>query len=64
VRKVGPDAMIEELTSLPKRYTPEEMKAAADRDFCPGERDVGFDEHILHKLFLESVMLQIGNCGD
>ena len=24
--------MIEELTSLPKRYTPEEMRAAADRD--------------------------------
>ena len=32
VRKVRPDAVIEELTSLPKRYTPEEMKAAADRD--------------------------------
>lgn len=32
IRKVGPDAVIEELTSLPKRYTPEEMKAAADRD--------------------------------
>lgn len=32
VRKVRPDAVIDELTSLPKRYTPEEMKAAADRD--------------------------------
>lgn len=31
-RKLRPDAVIEELTSLPKRYTPEEMKAAADRD--------------------------------
>jgi nucleoside-diphosphate-sugar epimerase len=32
VRKVRPDSVIEELTSLPKRYTPEEMRAAADRD--------------------------------
>ena len=32
LKKVRPDAVIEELTSLPKRYTPEEMKAAADRD--------------------------------
>ena len=32
VRRVKPDAVIEELTSLPKRYTPEEMRAAADRD--------------------------------
>jgi 2-alkyl-3-oxoalkanoate reductase len=32
VRKVRPDAVIEELTSLPKSYTPEEMKAAAERD--------------------------------
>ena len=32
VRRIRPDAVIEELTSLPKRYTPEEMKAAADRD--------------------------------
>jgi nucleoside-diphosphate-sugar epimerase len=31
-REVRPDAVIDELTSLPKRYTPEEMKAAADRD--------------------------------
>jgi len=32
VRRVKPDAVIDELTSLPKRYTPEEMRAAADRD--------------------------------
>jgi 2-alkyl-3-oxoalkanoate reductase len=32
VRRVKPDAVIEELTSLPKHYTPEEMRAAADRD--------------------------------
>jgi nucleoside-diphosphate-sugar epimerase len=31
-RKVKPDAVIDELTSLPKEYTPEEMKAAAVRD--------------------------------
>ena len=30
--KARPDAVIEELTSLPKHYTPEEMRAAADRD--------------------------------
>lgn len=32
VRRVSPDAVIDELTSLPKRYTPEEMKSAAERD--------------------------------
>jgi 2-alkyl-3-oxoalkanoate reductase len=32
VLRVRPDAVIDELTSLPKRYTPEEMKAAAERD--------------------------------
>jgi len=32
VKRVKPDAVVEELTSLPRRYTPEEMKAAADRD--------------------------------
>ena len=32
LKKVRPDAVIEELTSLPKQYTPEEMKAAAARD--------------------------------
>lgn len=30
--KIRPDAVIDELTSLPKRYTPEEMRAAAPRD--------------------------------
>jgi nucleoside-diphosphate-sugar epimerase len=32
IKRVRPDAVVEELTSLPKRYTPQEMKAAADRD--------------------------------
>jgi len=32
VKKFRPDAVIEELTSLPRRYTPEEMRAAAGRD--------------------------------
>jgi nucleoside-diphosphate-sugar epimerase len=32
VQKIRPQAVIEELTSLPKRYTPEEMRAAASRD--------------------------------
>jgi nucleoside-diphosphate-sugar epimerase len=32
VRKVRPAAVIDELTSLPKEYTPKEMRAAADRD--------------------------------
>jgi 2-alkyl-3-oxoalkanoate reductase len=31
-KRAKPDAVIDELTSLPKRYTPEEMSAAADRD--------------------------------
>jgi nucleoside-diphosphate-sugar epimerase len=31
-RKVKPDTVIDELASLPKEYTPEEMKAAAVRD--------------------------------
>jgi len=30
--RVNPNAVIDELTSLPKRYTSEEMRAAADRD--------------------------------
>src|SRR5262249_15437986 len=30
--RIRPDAIIDELTSLPKRYTPEEMRAAALRD--------------------------------
>jgi nucleoside-diphosphate-sugar epimerase len=32
VARIMPDAVIEELTSLPKRYTPEEMRSAAERD--------------------------------
>lgn len=32
MEKFGPDAVIEELTSLPRHYTPEEMRAAAERD--------------------------------
>ncbi|MFZ0431045.1 MAG: NAD(P)-dependent oxidoreductase [Acidobacteriota bacterium] len=32
IRRVRPDAVIEELTSLPKDYTPEAMRAAAERD--------------------------------
>jgi 2-alkyl-3-oxoalkanoate reductase len=32
VARIRPDAVINELTSLPRRYTPAEMKAAAERD--------------------------------
>ena len=32
MNKVRPDAVIDELTSLPKHYTPEEMRVAAGRD--------------------------------
>ena len=32
IRHIKPDVIINELTSLPKHYTPEEMKAAASRD--------------------------------
>lgn len=32
IRKVRPEAVIDELTSLPKKYTPQEMRAAAERD--------------------------------
>jgi nucleoside-diphosphate-sugar epimerase len=32
LERVRPDAVIEELTSLPKHYTPDEMRAAAERD--------------------------------
>ena len=32
VARVRPDAIINELTSLPKHYTPTDMKAAAERD--------------------------------
>ena len=32
VQHTKPDVIVNELTSLPKHYTPEEMKAAAARD--------------------------------
>ncbi len=32
IARIRPDTIIDELTSLPKKYTPEEMKAAAPRD--------------------------------
>src|SRR5215831_15751252 len=32
IARIRPDAIIDEITSLPKRYTPEEMRAAAPRD--------------------------------
>jgi len=32
IARIHPDAIIDELTSLPKRYTPEDMRAAAPRD--------------------------------
>jgi 2-alkyl-3-oxoalkanoate reductase len=32
MNKVRPDTVVDELTSLPKHYTPQEMRAAADRD--------------------------------
>jgi nucleoside-diphosphate-sugar epimerase len=32
IARIRPDAIIDELTSLPKRYTPEDMRAAAPRD--------------------------------
>ena len=32
VRRIRPEAVINELTSLPRHYTPAEMKAAAERD--------------------------------
>lgn len=32
IRKIRPEAVIDELTSPPKEYTPEEMRAAAERD--------------------------------
>src|SRR6266566_9712991 len=33
IARVRPDAVINELTSLPRHYTPAEMKAAAERDY-------------------------------
>jgi hypothetical protein len=38
VGRIQPDAVINELTSLPGRYTPAEMKAAAEREQSPSGR--------------------------
>ncbi len=32
LRRIGPDAVVDELTSLPRHYAPDEMRAAAERD--------------------------------
>jgi nucleoside-diphosphate-sugar epimerase len=32
IARIWPEAIIDELTSLPRRYTPQEMRAAAPRD--------------------------------
>jgi uncharacterized protein YbjT (DUF2867 family) len=32
IERIRPDVIIDELTSLPKRYTPQELRAAAPRD--------------------------------
>jgi 2-alkyl-3-oxoalkanoate reductase len=32
IQRIRPDALINELTSLPKHYTPQELQAPADRD--------------------------------
>jgi nucleoside-diphosphate-sugar epimerase len=32
LRRIAPDAVVDELTSLPRHYTPDEMRAAAERD--------------------------------
>lgn len=55
---VRPDAVINELTSLPWHYTPAEMKAAAERDsrvrregnvnLLTGMRESGVRRHVLH----------------
>ena len=57
IKRVQPDAIINELTSLPKHYTPEEMKAAAERDrrlrlegnanLLAGARDTGVRRYVL-----------------
>ncbi len=38
VARIRPDAVINELTSLPRHYTPAEMKAAGERDQGPSGR--------------------------
>ena len=40
IERIRPDAIINELTSLPRHYTPEEMKAAADRDRQSEPREI------------------------
>src|SRR5262245_34606094 len=57
VGQIRPDAMINELTSLPRHYTPAEMKAAAERDrkvrvegnmnLLAGLRDAGVRRYLL-----------------
>src|SRR5205823_1557689 len=57
IKRVQPDAIINELTSLPKHYTPEEMKAASERDrrvriegnanLLAGARDTGVRRYVL-----------------
>jgi len=57
IARVRPDAVINELTSLPKRYTPAEMKAAAERDtrlrregnvnLLTGMRETGVRRYVL-----------------
>lgn len=57
VGRIRPDAVINELTSLPRHYTPAEMKAAAERDrkvrvegninLLAGLRDAGVRRYLL-----------------
>ena len=42
VARVRPDAVINELTALPRHYTPAEMKAAAERDTQCGKETSTF----------------------
>src|SRR5437879_13811650 len=42
IKRARPEVVIDELTSLPKHYTPDEMRAAAERDHKRSEeRRVG-----------------------
>lgn len=57
IARVRPDAVINELTSLPRHYTPDEMKTAAERDsrvrregnlnLLAGMRDSGVRRYVL-----------------
>ena len=57
IASVRPDAVINELTSLPRHYTPAEMKAAAERDsrvrsdgnvnLLAGMREIGVRRYVL-----------------